>query len=101
MEKSLSPEGALAGSPTPVFILHVVASCKRCPGWKRCKRRDECKLMGQRDFMCGQIHSEKSKQIRKEESCLFNGEHILLKSTMCGWWCSRRAVCVSVCEALH
>lgn len=89
------------GSPTPVFILHVVASCMHCPQWKRCKRRAECKLMGQSDFMCGQIHFEKSKRVRKAESCLFNGERILLKSTICGWWCNRRAVYVSVCEALH
>lgn len=89
------------GSPIPVFILHVVASCMCCPQWKRCKRRAECKLMGQSDFMCGQIHFGKSKQVRKVESCLFNGEHIHLKSTICGWWCNRRAVYVSVCEALH
>lgn len=99
MEKGRQKEPQ--GAPTPVFTLHVVASHKRALALMEelhlCKRKGECKLVYQCYFMCGQTHSEKSKQIRKAENCLFNGEQIRLKSTACGWWCSRRAVCV--CEA--
>lgn len=35
--RRVSPQKEPLGCPTPVFILHVVASCKRCPQWKRCK----------------------------------------------------------------
>lgn len=96
MERSLSPEGAPGWLSYSSIYITCGCILQALSSMERCKRRAEYKLMGQSDSMCGQIHSGKSKQIREAESCLFNGEHVVLKSTVCGWWCSRRAVCLCV-----
>lgn len=91
----------LRRSMAPVFTLCAVASCKQVLAFMEelycCKLGCERKLIYLCNFMCGQIHSKKSKRIRKAESCLFNGEQILVRNTVCGTWCSRIALCVCVC----
>lgn len=87
-----------------MFTLCVVASCEQVLVFTEelycCKLGCERKLIYLCNFMCGQIHSKKSKHIRKAESCLFNGEQILVKNTACGWWCSRIALRVCLCAKL-
>lgn len=100
-EQSLSRRSPWALLP-PLYLYYMWLhpASPRCPRWKRCKRRAECKLTGQSDFMCGQIALRSQSRLGKRKAvCLMVSTYFRRAQHVGGGVVEEQ--CVSVCEALH